>query len=397
MRIQEGQIQARNHASSGAKWTVSEVMDGMKSLATDPGSMKGKAKKYLELRAAGKGLKLGLPFEVALLKASICALRGVGGTAAAQLLFSGIQDRICDMCSDTVRPMATSKVSFDPDLSAGYSTANAQIAAQASTTLYSDKPTLFKNMANQGFKPLEGGLHECKMTSARAFTASREDVAVVSFCGTADLVDFVKDARLCKVDAGQKYSGKVHDGFEKQLDSVWPQIQKSIVKARAENPNRPVMFTGHSLGGALDLLAADRAQKEGLLDNPPTTNGQPAATLHTFGQPRVGGEDYARAFTKNMGDVPYYREVFRNDPVTQVPPEGTGFAHIASAKVIYHDGAGTSQVDVDETDSRLQTLAQGLSLADVANLLTQTGANVTDHNEINYQVSTSRNHGVELS
>ncbi|MCP4500462.1 MAG: hypothetical protein GY822_10930 [Deltaproteobacteria bacterium] len=98
---------------------------------------------------------------------------------------------------------------------------------------------LFKIMAGQGYKPLEGGCHEDKCTSARAFTGVRDDVAIVSFCGTADLVDVVKDARLCKVEAGGQYSGKVHEGFEKQLDSVWPQIRKSIVKARAENPNRP--------------------------------------------------------------------------------------------------------------------------------------------------------------
>ncbi|MCP4500461.1 MAG: lipase family protein [Deltaproteobacteria bacterium] len=54
-----------------------------------------------------------------------------------------------------------------------------------------------------------------------------------------------------------------------------------------------------------------------------------------FGQPRVGDESYGKSFTKNMGDIPYFREVFRNDPVTQVPPEGTGFAHISSATVAF--------------------------------------------------------------
>ncbi|MCP4500984.1 MAG: hypothetical protein GY822_13580 [Deltaproteobacteria bacterium] len=59
-------------------------------------------------------------------------------------------------------------------------------------------------------------------------------------------------------------------------------------------------------------------------------------------------------------------------------------------------GAGKSQVGIDEMDELLRSMPQDLALADTGALVGKTGENLVDHNEISYQVSTSRNHGVDL-
>ena len=90
-------------------------------------------------------------------------------------------------------------------------------------------------------------------------------------------------------------------------------------------PNAKVMFSGHSLGGALTQLAAVRAGVEGVVK---TEN----VSIYTIGSPRVGNQRfkdtlegmYPRAFR-----IANYEEgaVDRQDLVTQVPPKKLGFHH----------------------------------------------------------------------
>lgn len=111
----------------------------------------------------------------------------------------------------------------------------------------------------------------------------------------------------------------MHQGFDESLNSIWPEVSAGIKAARVKNPNEPIVFTGHSLGGALAVLALARAKKEGLLDSPPYRGKGSVAVLDTYGQPRVGDAAFAKAFAQSVGDIPYHRYVYRNDPVPRSP------------------------------------------------------------------------------
>ncbi|MEM7254787.1 MAG: lipase family protein [Pseudomonadota bacterium] len=148
------------------------------------------------------------------------------------------------------------------------------------------------------------------------------DWAVVAFRGTEieerdDLMTDA-DAWLHRLAPG---AGAVHRGFHHALESVWPDLE-----SLAANPNiRRIWTTGHSLGGALALLAARRFT-------------QPAEVV-TFGCPRVGDRAFARAFRPR-----HYRVVYRNDMVPMVPPPGI-YKH--AGEFIYLDGNQQVHRDMD--------------------------------------------------
>lgn len=90
--------------------------------------------------------------------------------------------------------------------------------------------------------------------------------------------------------------GKVHRGFVGALDRVWSQIEGQL-----DGLDMPVLYTGHSLGGALATLAASR---------------RPPDTLYTFGSPRVGDKEFVAGMAKTVT----YRYVNCCDVVAQIPP-----------------------------------------------------------------------------
>lgn len=90
--------------------------------------------------------------------------------------------------------------------------------------------------------------------------------------------------------------GCVHRGFSGALDRVWDRLRKELDASRG-----PVFHAGHSLGGALAVLAAAR--------RPPTA-------VYTYGCPRVGDADFAQA----IRHVPVHCLVNNTDLVAAVPP-----------------------------------------------------------------------------
>ncbi|CAE8677571.1 unnamed protein product [Polarella glacialis] len=129
---------------------------------------------------------------------------------------------------------------------------------------------------------------EAENIHARVFKSERAKIAVVAFRGTqlASTKNWHVDADIKRVrmDLGSGNSTMVHEGFLNALDAVLPQVKRwcdgyvfGLVDAVPEDWS--LIFTGHSLGGALALLAATRAETEGW-------NRRPTATV-VFGAPRV--------------------------------------------------------------------------------------------------------------
>ncbi|KAI0449365.1 alpha/beta-hydrolase [Xylaria acuta] len=114
-------------------------------------------------------------------------------------------------------------------------------------------------------------------------------------------------------------------GFYDSWTDVRDQVVAMVAAAQQEYPDYPLTVTGHSLGGAHAILAAAELR----------TNGT-AATLFTYGQPRVGDTALAEYVT-SLGQN--YRITHTVDPAPRLPPNGTalGYGHNSPEYWIFED------------------------------------------------------------
>jgi hypothetical protein len=174
-------------------------------------------------------------------------------------------------------------------------------ALHCSIAAYEEKISDYK-----GWKELKielvGEPFTYKDYEVRCFLARRGKALVVAFRGTvatkianwyADL-----DAKLVPISEGSPI--EVHRGFKKAFDESMEKKLRELLKAKRK-PDDQIVFTGHSLGGALALIAAWQLRD---LELKPV--------VYTFGQPHVGNKEFAKALD-TCGVV--HRFVTANDPV----------------------------------------------------------------------------------
>jgi hypothetical protein len=152
--------------------------------------------------------------------------------------------------------------------------------------------------------------------------------------------------------------GSVHRGFAAALDQVWPRVSAALDAMQGGR----FVYTGHSLGGALAVLAASR---------------RGPARVYTVGCPRVGDAEFA----DGQSGVDHVRFVHCCDLVTRVPPfsEHTG-------QQLYLDREGNIRRDIDE-----ETITADRQAAFLDYLLkhawrpgTVAIRELTDHTPVNY-------------
>ncbi|CAI4230196.1 unnamed protein product [Auanema sp. JU1783] len=135
---------------------------------------------------------------------------------------------------------------------------------------------------------------------------------VISFRGTrtklqliTELVETMSEPKK-KLRAG----GSVQHYFYVALSSIWKPIQSVVRKLAKAYPDNDIIFTGHSLGGALASLAstvfAFRHQ-----------DLRAKIILCTFGQPRVGNYEYAEVHNALLEKS--WRVVHKYDIVAHLP------------------------------------------------------------------------------
>jgi triacylglycerol lipase len=144
---------------------------------------------------------------------------------------------------------------------------------------------------------------------AQAYIFGNDDDAVVVCRGTEphDKNDLRADLSLGLVAA--ETVGRVHRGFKREVDDLWPRLEQALV-----NNTRPVWFVGHSLGGAMAAICAGRCKISHIRSNP--------RALFTFGSPRIGNRRYV-----NYVNLEAYRWVNNNDIVPRLPPAWLGYCH----------------------------------------------------------------------
>jgi triacylglycerol lipase len=175
----------------------------------------------------------------------------------------------------------------------------------------------------------------------QATIAWSEQVLILVFRGTEPTApgDIITDVRAQLVPCNWSPGIRVHRGFQHALDAAWQAILTGIA---ARHRGRPLWLMGHSLGGALAVLAAHRLHVEAQ-DTQGALAGLRIAGVYTCGQPRCGDAAFVEDLETWIGPQ-WLRIVNNRDVVPLVPPPTPGgYAH--GGTVLYIDDFGRLIVD----------------------------------------------------
>ena len=178
-----------------------------------------------------------------------------------------------------------------------------------------DAAVLPKWARHRGFEPSE----PFNLGNIQGYGLTAGAVAVLVFRGTSNLGQWIRDARI--VPAGDPW-GLVHAGFHGGIHAVERPLEE-FAKAAAKAER--VWVTGHSLGGALAVLAGAWLEQRGI-----------SPQVYTYGQPRVGLGKFADSIDREMSGR-LWRFVNQNDIVPRLPP-GLFYRHCGTLKRIVRPG-----------------------------------------------------------
>lgn len=182
--------------------------------------------------------------------------------------------------------------------------------AKAAEAAYLDGPEakpVYKQMGYTTHKFID-------IDGAQCHIVSNKEEIVICFRGTEpdELSDVLADLNAWP-DKAYNGHGLVHNGFQEEVNKVWPKIETSLKMMKAKD--KKLFICGHSLGGAMATIATSR------LDN--------VDALYTYGSPRVGTRKWV-----NSIKTPHFRHVNNNDIVTKVPLAIMGYKHHGTLRYI---------------------------------------------------------------
>lgn len=161
----------------------------------------------------------------------------------------------------------------------------------------------------------------------RMIVAEHEEFTLVAFRGTTVVADYVSNAMYGQRSTEKLFTGNAHRGFWGVFERTHERLHELV--ARAGGKDKPVVFTGHSRGGAFATLMATYWHDQG---------GEVAA-LYTFAQPRLGDDELAGYIQERLGDR-YYRIDVDRDITPQVPPTWDVAGRLQQAGYLHPQLAG---------------------------------------------------------
>jgi hypothetical protein len=186
--------------------------------------------------------------------------------------------------------------------------------------------------------------------SACVVIAEGRGATFVMFAGSdpGKFEDWVTD-----FDAMPSATG-LHTGFQKAVETVLPVIVAALAKRAA--PAQPVFFTGHSLGGALAIVAASLVKIEPKVQ----------VVVYTFGSPRTGDVTF-------FNNYPLQNSTFRlidgTDIVPTVPPSlSGGYRHVGQAIQCKTDGIFDLQTPTISPNENKPDLVESAMESGIADL-----------------------------
>lgn len=133
------------------------------------------------------------------------------------------------------------------------------------------------------------------------------------------------EGRLGTDFAAAGVGARFHQGFVNAIGAIWPDLF-AAVDAAMKASNRPLWITGHSLGGALAILAGWMFLRKFVSVH----------QIYTFGGPMVGNDRAVAAINREFAGK-IFRYVNRPDPVPHLPTFSllaNDFCHCNSEKAI---------------------------------------------------------------
>ena len=131
------------------------------------------------------------------------------------------------------------------------------------------------------------------------FLAEANGIQTIVIRGTANLTNVMVDLSV-NLEADEALGITLHKGFRSAASAVYQDVKPYL------KTDKPLIITGHSLGGAIAVVLAMYCQQD----------GHPASRVITFGQPKVTNVTGANTYA----DIPLTRVVTEKDLVPLVPP-----------------------------------------------------------------------------
>lgn len=213
----------------------------------------------------------------------------------------------------------------------GYDQVNAWWLADACLLAYGDEGFTRQRLEAGGLAAAGFDVSFFAEKGAYCFVLHDERAVIAAFRGTQidrfwpTVVDVVTDAKALPAPDGA--DGLVHAGFLRAFEGVWEGLRERVEQL-ISGTGRTLWLTGHSMGGALATLAADRFAR---------APGLTVRALYTFGSPRVGDENFRRRFAELGLDNKTFRFVHDFDAIARVPPEPL-YRHVGLLKFIDSSG-----------------------------------------------------------
>ncbi|KAF0707832.1 Aste57867_6521 [Aphanomyces stellatus] len=232
-----------------------------------------------------------------------------------------------------------------------------------------DKVTLMDTMAldRDQVRVLDSLLDVKSDTHGTVFLDDHNHRLVVAFRGTASKKNACTDFKIHAVAPTHWTTGtaadsecadiRLHAGFWDAYCSIRDQLHTAL----AAHTDKPWVFTGHSLGGALATIAAFDVSR---------TFKNTKVTMYNYGSPRVGNHAFAKAFSNrvkgfrvvNDGDVivgePMFAIDFTGGRVTPV-----NYKHVGTAVLLSERAHGTFIVDPNIVEQAFIAQLRGYATA----------------------------------
>ncbi len=274
---------------------------------------------------------------------------------------------------------------FDP-AATSFNAANALLLAQLCNAAYlNDEParSAAQQLGLTGFIWIDLTEH---FEDVYAVAAGGSGFVVIAFRGTKDFNNWMTDFRASPVSFPWLFEscpdvGDIHAGFGHAVRDAWNKIQAAVEgliptpDVAPDMPQQPTFWlTGHSLGGALAVLAGAAFSM---------WSGAPIRSvsgIYTFGQPRVGLYRFCGNYDHLLSRKTF-RFVNNKDLVPRVPFRGFDYADIG--QMIHFDSGGTPQLQSSEWTGFLSRTIE--SFDQFFNIAGHIGLDVGDHAMNGYQ------------
>jgi len=201
--------------------------------------------------------------------------------------------------------MNLAATSFDLD--------NARCCAALADAAYGDDTQIIPGALS--IKLIQG-----EQTDTQVLVVEFPEYISVNFCGTKNLKDALTDVKIKRMPIA---GGSAHVGFVQAILEAFPKLEAYLATL---STLKPLIITGHSLGGALAALFAYLWELRNRKYKPGALVPQSIAFVYTFGKPRVFGRLAQFSYNAALRSRTF-RVVNCGDPVPLLPGLLIGYLH----------------------------------------------------------------------